>query len=105
MAAMDDPKIVIEAIVRACVYPGEESPVGPKAHASNISHHIFPDLTEHLSANIADREIKKAWPRETTTGSLYEPMPEGTTIGGGIRARMKQEDAGEGNPLSPPSSH
>jgi short-subunit dehydrogenase len=93
MAAMDDPKIVVDAIVRACTDPKEEMPVGPKAHASNISHHIFPDLTERLSANIADREVKKAWDAPPTTGSLYEPMAEGATVGGGIRERMKLEDS------------
>jgi len=93
MAAMDDPKIVIEAIVRACVKPGEERPVGPKAHASNISHHLFPDLTERLSADIADREVNKAWEAPATTGSLYEPMTEGASIDGGIRERMRMEDS------------
>lgn len=92
MAFMDDPQIVVDAIVRACVNPAEESPVGPKAHMSNISHRMFPDLTERMSANIADNEVKKAWPAPITTGSLYEPMAEGTGVEGGIRARMKAED-------------
>ena len=98
MAAMDDPKIVVDAIIRACVDPHEETPVGPKAHASNFSHRLFPDLTERLSANIADGEVKKAWAAPATTGSLYEPMTDGMTVGGGIRERMKKEDA---HPKSP----
>nr|WP_314255903.1 SDR family NAD(P)-dependent oxidoreductase [uncultured Devosia sp.] len=92
MAAMDDPEIVVDAIVRACVHPKEEMPVGPKAHASNISHHLFGDLTERLSADIAHREVHKAWLAPSTTGSLHTPMSEGTSVDGGIRARMKQED-------------
>jgi hypothetical protein len=56
MMAMDDPKIVIDAIVRACTDPEEEMPVGLTAHASYTSHRLFPNLTERLSANIADRE-------------------------------------------------
>ena len=92
MAAMDDPEIVIDAIVRACVDPKEEQPVGPKAHASNFSHHLFPDLTERLSAKIADREVAKATPVPHTTGAIHAPMEEGATVEGGIRARMARED-------------
>ncbi|MGE4339045.1 MAG: SDR family NAD(P)-dependent oxidoreductase [Pigmentiphaga sp.] len=93
MAAMDDPEIVIEAIARACLEPREEQPVGPKARASNLSHRWFPDLTERLTARIADREVAKAMPVPHTTGALHEPMVEGAAVDGGIRARMAQEDA------------
>jgi short-subunit dehydrogenase len=92
MAAMDDPQIVVDAIVSACTDPREEQPVGTKAHAANLSHRLFPDMTERLSANIAGREITKAWPAPLTTGSLYEPMAEGSGMDGGIRERMKLED-------------
>src|SRR5690606_35427875 len=64
MAAMDDPQIVIIAIIRACIHPKEEIPVGPRARASDLSHHLFPDLTERLSAKVAKREAEKAWPME-----------------------------------------
>jgi NAD(P)-dependent dehydrogenase (short-subunit alcohol dehydrogenase family) len=93
MALMDDPSIVVAAIVAACSDPKEEQPVGPKARASSVSHHLFPDLTEHLSAKLADAEVHKADPLPHTTGSIYEPMVEGTSIEGGIRERMKNEDA------------
>jgi short-subunit dehydrogenase len=93
MTAMDDPQLVVDAIVKACTNPQEEMPVGPKAHASNISHHIFPDLTERMSANIAQKESKKAMKVSDTKGSLFEPMKEGQGIDGGIRNRMAKEDA------------
>jgi short-subunit dehydrogenase len=92
MAAMDDPEIVIDAIVGACTEPKEDMPVGLTAKASNLSHHLFPDLTERLSANIASREVKKAGPLSPTSGSLFEPMSDGAGIGGGIRRRMAEED-------------
>ena len=92
MAMMDDPSIVVDAIVRACTDPKEEMPVGPRARASDISHHLMPDLTEWLSAKIAKSESDKAWPLPATTGSLYQPMTEGRDVGGGIRERMKRED-------------
>jgi len=93
MAAMDDPKIVIDKIVEACINPEEKMPVGPKAIGSNIFHQLFPNLAEHVSGKIAKRESEKADPAPHTTGSIYEPMAEGTTVEGNIRARRKKEDA------------
>lgn len=93
MARMDDPQIVIDAIVAACIDPKEEQPVGWKAHASNVSHHLFPDMTEHLTANVANSEVHKASVFPDTTGALYKPMAETAKINGGIRERMRREDA------------
>jgi short-subunit dehydrogenase len=93
MAAMDDPSIVVEAIVAACTNPKEEQPVGPKARASDVSHHLFPELTERLSAKIADTEVEKGARLPHTEGSIFEPSLDGTTVGGGVRERMKREDA------------
>jgi short-subunit dehydrogenase len=93
MAAMDDPQIVVDAIVEACLDPGEETPVGAKARASDLSHHLFPDLTERLSATIADRERRRGDEVSDSTGSLFEPMEEGRTVEGGVRERMAREDA------------
>jgi short-subunit dehydrogenase len=93
MAAMDDPSIVVDAIVAACSDPKEEQPVGPKARASDWSHHLFPNLTERLSAKLANAEVAKASALAPTTGAIYEPMDDGPAISGGIRDRMKAEDA------------
>lgn len=93
MAAMDDPQLVVDAIVEACTDPKEEQPVGWKGKVSNASHHLFPDLTERLSADTAFRESRKAQPTANSSGSLHRPMAEGAGIDGGIRARMAAEDA------------
>ncbi|MCS5723434.1 SDR family NAD(P)-dependent oxidoreductase [Herbiconiux sp. CPCC 203407] len=92
MAVMDDPQIVVDAIVAACTDPKEEQPVGPKARTANLSHHLFPGLTERLSAKTADAESKKGDELPPTAGSIFEPVAAGTTVDGGIRARMKEED-------------
>jgi short-subunit dehydrogenase len=94
MTAMDDPQIVVDAIVAACTDPKEEQPVGAKARTANLSHHLFPDLTERLSAKTADGEAKKGDELAATNGSVFEPVAGGTSVDGGIRARMKEEDAG-----------
>jgi short-subunit dehydrogenase len=93
MALMDPPEKVVEAMIWASIHPREELPVGWKAQASYSMHHVFPDLTERLSANVQRAELKKAAPAPATSGSLFQSMPEGTTVDGGIRARMKAEDA------------
>jgi short-subunit dehydrogenase len=92
MAMMDDPEIVVNAIVSACLDPKEERPVGWKAKASDMSHHLMPDFTERMSASIAKKESDKGGRRSTHTGAIYTPMHDGKGVEGGIRARMKRED-------------
>lgn len=43
MAAMDDPELVIDEILNACIDPKEKMPVGYKAEGSNLFHPIFPN--------------------------------------------------------------
>jgi hypothetical protein len=93
MAMMDDPQLVVDAIVRACLDPSEEQPVGWKAKASTLSHQLLPDLTERLSAELSASEARKAMPAPMTPGAVHHPMDDGLTVDGGIRERMRQEDA------------
>lgn len=92
IAAMDNPKIVIDAIVEACTNPESKIPVGYKAAGSNIFHRIFPGWAEQFSGKVAKEESEKAFLMPHSTGSIYEPMPQYTGVDGGIRARMKRED-------------
>jgi short-subunit dehydrogenase len=110
MAAMDDPMKVVDAIVRASLYPSEELPVGWKARAAVWSHKIAPDLTERISANIGQREqFEKAAPAPVTSGALHRPIPQASGIEGGVRARMEREDTARQNgaapsqPVAPPA--
>lgn len=92
MASMDDPQIVVDAIVKACHAPKEEMPVGPKAKVSAMAHHLFPDLTERMSANVANRESLKGKDTIRTNGAVFKPMGHTGTIDGGVRDRMNRED-------------
>lgn len=92
MAAMDDPELVIDEILKACVDPKEKMPVGYKAEGSNLFHRIFPNWAEKFSGKVAKEESEKTSYSLQTTGSIYKPMAEGTTIAGNIRSRMKRED-------------
>lgn len=94
MAAMDDPQLVVDAIVWVSLHPQEELAVGWKGKASYASHHLLPDLTERISANTAHRwQIETAPPAPATTGTLHTPMESGREVSGGVRQRMQQEDA------------
>ena len=94
MPAMDDAQKVVDAIVRASVYPREEVPVGWKARMAYWSHRIAPDPTESASAGIARRyQFDTAPPAPNTSGSLFVPTPAGQGVDGGVRDRMKKENA------------
>lgn len=101
MAMMDDPKIVVDAIVRATLHPKEEVKVGWKAKVFDASHHLLPDTTERLSANTShEYQIKTAPPAPPTTGTIYEPMQSGEDVGGGVRERMRREKNEESKALN-----
>ncbi|WP_094543826.1 SDR family NAD(P)-dependent oxidoreductase [Brucella pseudogrignonensis] len=93
MAMMDAPQIVVDAIVECCLNPKAEYPVGWKAKASNLSHRLMPDLTERLSASMAQSEARRGSTTSAHTGAIYNPVIDGLGVEGGIRQRMKREDS------------
>jgi short-subunit dehydrogenase len=92
MILLDTPDEVVRALVWVSLHPREELRVGWKARMAGTAHHLLPDLTERISANIHRAEIAKGTPTPPTAGSVHAPMPEGRGVEGGVRARMKAED-------------
>jgi len=93
LVALDGPQPVVDAIVWASIHPAKEVAVGLKAQAAVISHQLLPGLTEHVAANIEHgSQMVAAPPAPTTSGALYEPVPAGTTVDGGLREQIKAED-------------
>lgn len=92
MVMMDGPEKVVQALVWISLRPREELPVGWKAQMASSAYHLFPDLTERISANIHRAELKKGTPTPPTSGAVHQPMAEGRGVDGGVRARMKAED-------------
>jgi len=93
MVAMDGPEKVVTAIVRAAIHPRKRIAVGWKARGAITAYRLVPGLTEHIAGNIAHHvQIKTAPPAPPTSGTLHQPMREGTTVEGGVRERMKRED-------------
>jgi short-subunit dehydrogenase len=94
MAAMDDPKKVVKTIVTACLRPKPEYVVGWKAKAAFTAHKSFPDTTERAAADIIHKwQFDTAPAAPATSGTLFEPMPSGTEVEGGVRERMQKENA------------
>lgn len=95
MAFMEDPAPVVDAIVKTCVRPRVWRTVGLKARAAWIAHRIAPALTDRVSADIIGFQTRKGIPAPDTAGALYEPVPGGLSVEGGVRERMRREDRGE----------
>lgn len=91
MKPMDDPQIVIDAIIGLIDKPQESVAVGAKSKASVLSSHLMPGTTESANAKFVQKVIQDAPPMEPNPGSLYEPMEAGSEVEGGLRERMKQE--------------
>jgi short-subunit dehydrogenase len=93
MVAMDGPEKVVDAIVWTAIHPRKRVAVGWKAKGAVTAHQLFPGLTEHVAGNITHGvQIETAPPAPPTSGTLHEPMREGTGVEGGIRQRMERED-------------
>ena len=94
MPMMDDPMKVVDIIVRATVFPREEVLTGWKARGAYWSHRIAPDVVEYLAADIAHKaQYESSPPAPATSGAVHRPMRGTTGIDGGVRERMRQEDA------------
>lgn len=93
MAAMDDPQIVVDAIVAACTDPKLDQPVGYKAKAASASHSVTPGITERFSAAVVKSETEKGAPVKAHPGAIHDPNPDSTGVSGGIRERMVAEDS------------
>ena len=92
MIWLDGPEKVVRALVWVSLHPREELPVGWKAQMASTAHHILPDLTESMAANIHRAQIAKGTPTPATSGNVHRPTAQGRGVEGGIRARMKAED-------------
>ncbi|GAB2772092.1 SDR family NAD(P)-dependent oxidoreductase [Hymenobacter latericoloratus] len=93
MAALDAPRKVVNALVRASVRPRQELPVGWKARGASFSHQLLPHFTERISANVAHRyQMKTAPPTPVTTASLHQPVPTGQGVDDGVKKRIRQEN-------------
>lgn len=78
MPAMDDPAIVVRAIVAACVRPREARAVGWKARGALLAHRAMPRLADRIAAEIVHRTLAASERAPDTTGAIHRPATEPT---------------------------
>jgi short-subunit dehydrogenase len=79
-----EPKEVVDVIVRLATEPEDEVSVGTAAKVATFAHQFFPGVVESMMARQTRKsEFDKAQPGAENSGSLHEPMPTGTGVGGG----------------------
>jgi short-subunit dehydrogenase len=83
LVAMDDPQMVVDAIVWITVHPQEELPVGWKARGVYVMHQWLPDTTESIAADMEHKaQMEDAAPASSTSGALHHAVPQGTSLEG-----------------------
>ncbi len=93
MYTMDAPQDVVDAIVWVSIHPSKEYAVGWKAEGSLLGDRLWPGLAERMAGDVVHRaQIETAPPAPPTAGSIHAPVPAGTAVEGGARARMARED-------------
>jgi short-subunit dehydrogenase len=94
MPAMDDPMKVVDIIVDATINPRKEVLTGWKAQGAYWSHRLAPHLTDRVAADIAHQaQFENSPPTPLSSGSVHQPQPGPLGVDGGVRERMRQEDA------------
>lgn len=94
MPTMDDPQKVVDAIIQTLLNPRKEVAVGYKAKLAYYSHRVTPGLNERLSGlAIKQAEVKMNPAMADTSGSFHTPVEAGQRVDGGIRERLREEQA------------
>jgi hypothetical protein len=85
---------VVDAIVEATTNPTKDVAVPFGGKWSSFFHRMMPDTSENMFGNRVHKAQMKDAPATAppTKGSLYEPMPTGTGVSGGVKERIADED-------------
>jgi short-subunit dehydrogenase len=93
MPAIDDPEIVVDAIVDLIDNPKDEVDVSIKSKGSVLGSHLTPGLTEAASAKMTHKYLMEDAPADApTSGSVHEPMSTGSGVEGHARERIAREN-------------
>lgn len=93
MILLDDPKKVVDTVMKAAVHPREEIAVGMKGKLAQGSERVSHFMTERAAEHVAQRvQMEDAPAAPHTAGNLFEPMEQGVEVDGGIRQRLAAED-------------
>jgi len=93
MALMDEPEKVVNAVLRKSLRPSKIVPVGWKAKGSSLFANVFPRFSEWFGGNLSHKyQIEMGPAAPDTSGSIYQPVPQGRGIDDGADERMKQNN-------------
>ena len=90
-AAMDDPALVVDAVVEACRDPQAEIAVRPSARVADWLGQVFPGLETGLPPGPAQADGRLCLTLPGTPGSLYLPSGAPRALAGDTRARTRSE--------------
>ena len=91
MPLMDEPDVIVNAVLRKSLRPKKIVPVGWKAQGSSFIANVFPRFTEWFSGNVSHKYQFEMGPEAPNTqGAIYTPVYEGRGIDDGANERMKQ---------------
>lgn len=95
---MQGPDGVIDAIAGLVDSPKDDLEVGVLVKGSVLSSHLAPALAEAVSARMIHKTLYQDAPVSAgdTSGSIHESPPLGNTVDGGMRERIRREDARAG---------
>ena len=88
----DAPEDAVEAIISLIDKPQENLDIGLKAKSAAVSDNLMPGATEKATGKLLAKMLHDAPHSEHTSGSLHMPRPEGTTVSGDLRERLKSKD-------------
>ncbi|MFP3356212.1 SDR family NAD(P)-dependent oxidoreductase [Planococcus sp. SIMBA_143] len=88
----DDPAKVIDAILGLIDEPKKTLEVGGKGKAAAIFGQFIPAFAKGLSGQELKEMIESAPAAELTSGSLHEPVEEGSAVSGDLRERFEQQE-------------
>lgn len=91
-STMEGPWPVVDAVVWMAIHPQKEVAVGWRAGFGVVGAQLLPGLAARVAADL-EHEAQFGNPVRAapTPGNLFAPMAEGTTVEGGVRARMERE--------------
>lgn len=85
----DDPQKVVDHIIGLIDNPKKVVEIGAKSKGIAVTGTLIPKATKGLTGRSLLKMIQEAPPAPPTSGSLYDPRPEGTEVSGNLRERLK----------------
>ncbi|WP_142826737.1 SDR family NAD(P)-dependent oxidoreductase [Planococcus soli] len=87
----DDPQKVVDSIIGLIDNPQKTVEIGTKSKGIAAAGSLLPKTTKGLTGRSLLKMIQDAPPAPPTSGSLYNSGPEGTSISGNLRERLKEQ--------------